>query len=279
MTKLSNFLKKINREGIKIWQALEKDCKPFIKEMDKTGIAFTTLFQRGMGKNISVMKKFTTRKDRQPVDTPLYLHEAFDKAFNEIFGWKVRSQGVFTSSNVSSSSHYGIPYIFFPAGKFKFVWSRSIKDLYFFLDRRKRDFYLPDKDDMAFRYANEYGEGKDGHWEYNGEKITDGFVPEEMAKQLAQEWIGDNELFRWAMLEWIPRISFEDFVEEILEEFNQKVKETVKNKFQDTDLKGALLSGNETIFKCDYYYLINTDYAYYIQKQFGQMGKKDVKIK
>ena len=50
-----------------------------------------------------------------------------DKLFKEMFGWEVRN-GIFTSSTLNYM--YGEPYLFFPIGDFKFVWSPDIDDFY-----------------------------------------------------------------------------------------------------------------------------------------------------
>jgi hypothetical protein len=58
------------------------------------------------------------------------LHNELDKELNKKFGWKVRSEGVFTTSSKSHASVYGKPYIFFPDNSFKYVFNPEITDLY-----------------------------------------------------------------------------------------------------------------------------------------------------
>ena len=63
---------------------------------------------------------------RKPKDTPVNVHRALNTLFKEKFGWKVRD-GIFTASTVPT---WGETYLFFPANKFKFVWSPKYRDLY-----------------------------------------------------------------------------------------------------------------------------------------------------
>ena len=52
-----------------------------------------------------------------------------------MFGWKVRSGGMFTyGAEGFLYSHY-----FFPIGNFKFVWSPKVKDLFDYLAELRRD--------------------------------------------------------------------------------------------------------------------------------------------
>ena len=61
-------------------------------------------------------------------------HKELDKLFLEKFGWRARSEGVFAQA---LPKYYSNPYLFFPAGSYKYVWSPKIQDLY-----REVDNYL-----------------------------------------------------------------------------------------------------------------------------------------
>jgi hypothetical protein len=110
---------------------IERDCKPFL--------SFIKVFKpipfvyRGVKSNKTFIHK-TPRSDRKPLDTPLETHKILDELFYEKFGWKVRSEGVFTFTY--SGAGYGTNYYFFPIGKnFKYVYSPDVKDLFITIER------------------------------------------------------------------------------------------------------------------------------------------------
>lgn len=98
--------------------------------------------------------------------------------FEQKFGWKVRN-GVFTTGDIMHSQWFGRSYLFFPIGNFKFVWSKTIKDI--------NDKFRPNSDDS---------------------------------------------------LDKIPILK-------------------IVNEYQNTNLEEAILSGNEVIFNCKNYILVN----------------------
>ena len=87
---------------------------------------------RGTKKDISTYSILTRRKDRQPTHTNKLLHDLFDLYFKKKFGWKVRSEGVFTTSSLFDAKHYGNPYIFVPLGSYNYIHHPYIADLYLY---------------------------------------------------------------------------------------------------------------------------------------------------
>lgn len=73
----------------------------------------------------------TSKTDRAPKNTELLVSGFIDDYFEEKFGWKARSSGTFVTGNDRYASDYGHPYMIFPIGKFNFVWSERVKDLFF----------------------------------------------------------------------------------------------------------------------------------------------------
>jgi hypothetical protein len=126
--KLKKYLT-MNESSIEdVVKVIKRDCKPFLKELEK--VKNQGLLWRGSNQNITEYKKIKTRKDRRPKDTPKDVHDILDELFFKKFGWKVRSEGVFAHKVKGVVDHYGIPYIFFPIGKYRYVWHPKIKDLY-----------------------------------------------------------------------------------------------------------------------------------------------------
>jgi hypothetical protein len=112
--------------------AINKDCKPFIKEIKGAN----NLLLRGVKPYDvpMVFKTKTVRKDRKPRLVDKELHKRIGKLSKKLFGWNIREEGIFTTISFSVARHWGQPIIVFPIGKFKYVWSDDVKDLYYGYD-------------------------------------------------------------------------------------------------------------------------------------------------
>lgn len=115
---------------------LKRDCKPILRVL-KNGKWFLWRgrppkgFEKGFPKlDTKDILEVTPRKDRKPTHTPLVDHIALNKAFNEKFGWNVRSEAVFATRKRTEAYIFGQPYLFFPVGKFEFVYSEKVEDLW-----------------------------------------------------------------------------------------------------------------------------------------------------
>lgn len=103
------------------------------------------------------------RKDRYPKDTSGEIHELIDDLMHEKFGIRGRSQTLFVTGKESNDRSYGDPYIIFPVGSFKFLWSKDVKDLY----NRVEDLTLNfDEYDWTDEWEEEYGNdgAENGLW-------------------------------------------------------------------------------------------------------------------
>lgn len=134
-------------------------------------------------------------KDRKSTNTNDIVHRLFDEEFHAHLGIKPRSNGVFATSNYNSAKIFytdnGEPFMIFPIGEYKIVWSKYINDLYFEIE--EEDWY----NDL------EFGES-------------------------------DDPL--------------------VMERVKGEISKLVKT-YQMSDLKSALMSGNEISIICDDYYL------------------------
>ena len=60
------------------------------------------------------------RKRRRPMDMPLAFHNYLDEMFQKHFGWKARSNGLFTSITTEGLTYYGSNvYIVLPKNGFE----------------------------------------------------------------------------------------------------------------------------------------------------------------
>ena len=79
---------------------------------------------------ISTFQKFKPRIDRKPKDTPQQIHDQLNYLYKKKFGWNVRSEGVFLSTSSTQSLMFAKQsFIFFPIGKYKYVYNNDIDDV------------------------------------------------------------------------------------------------------------------------------------------------------
>jgi len=117
-----------------IAEKLKKDCMPFIKEMKK--VKPESWIYRATESVIKDIKKIKPRTNRRPRNMPEELHTYMNMSFKKHFGWKPRSEGVFTSSDYWQLEHvYGNVYMFFPIGNYKYVYHPHVIDIYMFFDQ------------------------------------------------------------------------------------------------------------------------------------------------
>ena len=128
---------------------IRRECKPFLKEFPVS----SKFLYRGtrMTNDHDGIQNKKRRKDRKPTDTPEDVTREIDNTFNSKFGWKPRTQGVFATGNSRTSTVYGIPHLFFPIGKYRYIWSPKIKDFY-------THSYL---DDFKSNYTHNYEGSKE----------------------------------------------------------------------------------------------------------------------
>ena len=198
MSRLQQYILGEDKKFQQISSMVQRDCKPFIKELKKSNSKKRPFFNRGTtSKTIDDFSKIKVRKDRKPRDTPLEVHNYLDNALKKKFGWKVRSEGVFATSQERTG--YGTSYIFFPIGKYKYVFSTQILDLY-------------------------------GH--LGGGYMSDGYLE-----------ISTN-----------------------IEIINDAI-----NTYKSSDMKEAMETMHEIIFKCDEYYMINMKYQNVLYKYIKEI--------
>lgn len=107
---------------------VNKTCKPWLTATKgcPQPVAYRGMRAGMNAKNIVINKP--VRQDRRPLDTAKDISEPIDKAFEEMFGWKGRSNAVFVSGEEMMATDYGRANLIFPMGSFKFIWSPIIDD-------------------------------------------------------------------------------------------------------------------------------------------------------
>ncbi len=102
--------------------------EPFFKEF---GDAYKNdnFIWRGHNSVIDNFKTKKRRKGRKPRALSIKKHEYLNKISKELFGWNVRSEGVFCGY-YGLATEWGTPYIFIPLGKYRYIWTTEYPDIY-----------------------------------------------------------------------------------------------------------------------------------------------------
>ena len=246
-----NEVKSYTFEGITNF--LRLDCKPFLKEMRGA----TRLVYRGVDRNIPDIQKMKSHMDsgRRPKDMPEDLHNDLNDLFHNEFGWYVRD-GVSTSGSIKTAKHYGVPYIFFPIGKYRYVWSSHIGDLY--TEIEDAGYHLDfDEDAVYNEWEWDYSEDSGNGWyEYDG----DGQYEDE--DDIIDELEEDGEEFDPKLMKWVPEISEDEYIKQREQEWEASREYVMKDAIDSYTNKylneKGIRSKNEIMFDCKTYYLIHT---------------------
>lgn len=102
------------------------DCGPFIKEI--RGIK-----QKYLPKHGSIISPLGWEVRRiiareKPRDTPIELHDIMNDYFEERFGWRARSESIFTTGDLATAARYGTVALCFPIGEnYQTLWGKGLK--------------------------------------------------------------------------------------------------------------------------------------------------------
>lgn len=116
--RLYNYL---NERDEKIIQAIQ----PFLDEFGKVYAQedMSKLIWRGHNKILTkTMTIKNTHKDRKPRFIPQDLHEYLGEVSKKLWGWDMRSEGVFAASRLTAKG-FGDAFVFIPIGNYKYVWA------------------------------------------------------------------------------------------------------------------------------------------------------------
>jgi len=123
----------------KIFELIGKNCKPFLKMINNQYDLYC--LYRGISKKFAhdFFAKKKVRKNRIPRDTQFEYHSAIDEALYKKFKIRGRSECLFVTGQPLNAVKYGDVYLIFPIGNFKFIWSKSIEDLFDITFKAKED--------------------------------------------------------------------------------------------------------------------------------------------
>lgn len=129
-----------DREFNNIIKKLEKYCSKYLdiltemrNQEDDNKLKSDNILYRGykfykVDDNLDLFK-FKRRFDRNPANTREITHQLLGKYSKELFGWDMRSSGVFASGSKTETTLYGTTFIFLPIGNYSFLYNENIMDL------------------------------------------------------------------------------------------------------------------------------------------------------
>jgi len=261
---MSKFIKYII-ENDDQWKQLRSElsskCKPFIKEIRPIG----RLLYRGSNRLITDYHIFKSRLDnRNPLDTKRIIHDELNYWFERKFGWKVRN-GVFVSANYKTAENYGnYCYIFFPIGKYEYVFSYNVTDIYVWVMYHK----LFAEGELEEIYEKERAKGMLNIYTIDGERVdykdifylTDLEPPEKEGEYTVKairpyKSIKEGDYFTFTF----RRMSFDEWFNKY--HLDAHTTKSIVDLYQNDDLKMGMREKSEISFNCKEYYLINTKYT------------------
>lgn len=132
----------------KVIDFIQKRCKPFLQEI--RGCRSRTLIRGKRDLNVDKFAKVKRRENRLPMNmSPDYMR-FLDDVFQDVFGWRPRSTGVFSEFSKAIKSGYGTPYLLFPIGNFRYLYSNDIADFYLDDAMKSPVMYHPRKNEITF---------------------------------------------------------------------------------------------------------------------------------
>lgn len=144
--RLEELLREDERTATPLRDLINKNCPGLIRRMGSNGLLYRGVTNLGNYEgNFSVpgseetfaVYRKAVRKERKPMSTNTMVHRALDEWFEKNFGFKARSQAIFCfgEGGRSDAQGYGVKScVMFPIGKFSYVWSPSVDDLYSVVD-------------------------------------------------------------------------------------------------------------------------------------------------
>lgn len=104
MSKFKKFILEGQDQLSDITDIINSQCQPFLKDLRSTKIK--KLMYSGRRHSSDYFIK-SVRQDRKPVDSDIEIHTIMDDLFLKKFGFKARSNAIFTIGDAEAASQYG----------------------------------------------------------------------------------------------------------------------------------------------------------------------------
>jgi len=113
----------------KLKKVLEDKCQPFLKEFG-VNYAHGYFIYRGLKRRkVNSVDIIKARTDRKPRFIHKELHDYLNNISMKYFGWKTRSEGVFTADR-RRSTEFGNYGVFIPIDKYEYITMRQPNVIY-----------------------------------------------------------------------------------------------------------------------------------------------------
>lgn len=133
---------------LQIEETLIKHCAPFLRAVDGGVNQHQQLWRGGDEGGKKKFDRIEARTGaRNPKDTPQNVHDYLNKWFKEKFGWSARD-ALFCSGRQGVASQYGDIKAIFPIGRFSYIWSPDIQDMY--SDLHLKHYGYDDEDEFSW---------------------------------------------------------------------------------------------------------------------------------
>jgi len=130
------------------WNVVQKKCKPFLREWLPIVERYPSkdwFLYRGMKLSVPMGEK-SVRINRKPMNSKEEFHKDVDDAMYKRFKIHGRKASIFCVGDEKEAESYGNPYVIFPIGSYKYLWSPKIRDL--FANKEMFDY-------VTFRYTGD----------------------------------------------------------------------------------------------------------------------------
>lgn len=204
-------------------------------------------------------------------------------------------------SSFTGENRYKKAYLFFPIGSYRYFWNPKIYDLFSDIEN-ERWYYTYQNNDLTYEYNDIYGDPRRNTWlqsiGYNKDskghfRLFGKDIPDMPFKDIVK-YITDNHkefgledngikskddikcynkdgkvvictnmsLANVSSLEWVPNISYDQFLKENEEDPDKEIDRIV-NGYVESNLEKA--KDQEITFKVDKYYVIDEEYYFMIK--------------
>jgi len=122
---------------IKFIQELGRNCKPYLSQFNSVEEAFINGLYRGIRNEDNFAVKNVRLNDRKPLGMNPGTMKDVNNYFKKEFGAPFRFSALCTGEKMLAQA-FGDPYVIFPAGDYRFLWSPQVEDL----NRATNKFYV-----------------------------------------------------------------------------------------------------------------------------------------
>lgn len=252
-----------------VLETLRRDCEPFLKEIAPRDI----LLYRGSDRIFmnDISKPHTPRKDRRPKDMKEWMFDLTNYAFKKAFGWEARKEGVFAVGLSKIAKMYGNPYLFFPIGRYEYIWSKNVKDLYIMREVFKDMWDMVETKMMVEKTIEDdrdIFEAVDLERFYNAyDNAVDAFIKGDEMSLYREAHKNSVNIMNMTIGEQ-TNYETKDFRDKTMEEMKKLTTSFVKRNYIDSSLRTYRHNKrHEIMFRCKKYYLVQPEFTEDIMKE------------